>query len=39
LGPGEATPAAAKLVAVSSLFLWFGVLFWGRMLPFIGNAF
>jgi hypothetical protein len=39
LGPGEGAPASAKLVAASSLFLWFGVLFWGRMLPFIGNAF
>ena len=39
LGPGEDAPLAAKLVAASSLFLWFGVLFWGRMLPFIGDAF
>jgi hypothetical protein len=39
LQPDEATPVTAKLVASTSLFLWFGVLFWGRMLPFIGNAF
>jgi hypothetical protein len=39
LGPGDSAPATAKFVAVSSLFLWFGVLYWGRMLPFIGNAF
>lgn len=39
VGAGEDAPWAAKLVAASSLFLWFGVLFWGRMLPFIGNAF
>lgn len=39
LQPGEAAPVSAKLVAASSLFLWFGVLYWGRMLPFIGNAF
>ena len=39
LQPGEAAPLSAKLVAASSLFLWFGVLYWGRMLPFIGNAF
>lgn len=39
LQPDEATPIAAKLVAGTSLFLWFGVLFWGRMLPFIGDAF
>jgi hypothetical protein len=29
----------AKVVAAVSLFLWIGVMFWGRMLPFIGNAF
>lgn len=39
LGPGESAPLAAKLVAGSSLFLWFGVIFWGRMLPFLGNSF
>lgn len=39
LAAGQDTPTSAKLVAASSLFLWFGVLFWGRMLPFIGNAF
>jgi hypothetical protein len=30
---------AAKVVAASSLFLWVGVMYWGRMLPFIGTAF
>jgi hypothetical protein len=39
LQPGDAAPLGAQLVAGSSLFLWFGVIFWGRMLPFIGNAF
>jgi hypothetical protein len=39
LGAGENTPAAAKVVGAVSLFAWFGVLYWGRMLPFIGNAF
>jgi hypothetical protein len=39
LGAGEDAPMAAKLIAGVSLFLWFGVLYWGRMLPFIGNAF
>jgi hypothetical protein len=29
----------AKLAAASSLFLWFGVMFWGRMLPFFSSAF
>lgn len=33
------TPAAAKAVGLVSLVAWFGVLYWGRMLPFIGSAF
>jgi len=39
LGPGDDAPALAKIIAATSLFLWVGVMFWGRMLPFIGNAF
>jgi hypothetical protein len=39
LGPGEDAPLSAKLIAATSLFLWVGVMFWGRMLPFIGDAF
>lgn len=39
LGPGADAPIDAKVVAASSLFLWFGVMYWGRMLPFIGTAF
>lgn len=39
LGPGEDTPAAAKAIGAVSILAWFGVLFWGRMLPFIGNAY
>lgn len=39
LGAGESAPTGAKVVAVMSLLLWFGVMFWGRMLPFIGTAF
>ena len=39
VGAGHDVPAAAKLVAAASLFLWIGVMYWGRMLPFIGNAF
>jgi hypothetical protein len=39
LGPGDDAPASAKIIAGTSLFLWVGVMFWGRMLPFIGNAF
>ena len=33
------TPVAAKAVGFVSLIAWFGVLYWGRMLPFIGSAF
>jgi hypothetical protein len=36
---GADTPIAAKAVGLVSLIAWFGVLFWGRMLPFIGGAF
>jgi len=39
MAEGADTPAAAKLIGALSLFSWFGVLYWGRMLPFIGNAF
>jgi hypothetical protein len=39
LADGADTPIAAKCVGVVSLIAWFGVLYWGRMLPFIGNAF
>jgi hypothetical protein len=39
LGPGDDAPLSAKLIAGSSLFLWVGVMYLGRMLPFIGNAF
>ena len=31
--------ASAKLVAATSLLLWIGVMYWGRMLPFLGDAF
>jgi hypothetical protein len=39
LGAGEEAPPAAKVIAGCSLFLWAGVLYMGRMLPFIGDAF
>jgi len=32
-------PAMSRVLAFGSLFLWVGVMFWGSMLPFIGNAF
>ena len=39
VGPGEDAPITAKFVAASAIFLWLGVLFFGHMLPFLGNAF
>ena len=39
LGAGEDTPRSAKIAGAVSLASWLGVLYWGRMLPFIGNAF
>jgi hypothetical protein len=36
---GHDVPVAAKVAAAASLFFWTGVMYWGRMLPFIGNAF
>ena len=39
LKAGEDAPPQAKVIAVLSLFLWVGVLYLGRMLPFLGNAF
>ena len=39
LGPGRDAGALDKLVAVLALGTWVGVIYWGRMLPFLGNAF
>ena len=39
LGAGDDTPRSAKIAGAVSLVSWLGVLYWGRMLPFIGNAF
>lgn len=36
---GEPMPRAFKVAGGVSLFAWFMVIYWGRMLPFIGNAF
>jgi hypothetical protein len=36
---GDDAPMMAKLMAVSAMVLWVGVMFFGSMLPFIGNAF
>jgi hypothetical protein len=39
LGPNDDVPAGAKAVAIISMSMWIGVMFWGRMLPFLGDAF
>jgi hypothetical protein len=39
LKPGDNAPFMAKAVAVSAIALWLGVLYFGSMLPFIGNSF
>ena len=39
VGPNEDAPRAAKVVAGVSLVSWVSVMFWGRMLPFLGTAF
>ena len=39
LEPGGDTPGAVKLIGVVSLASWLAVLYCGRMLPFLGDAF
>ena len=39
LAEGGDTPIGAKVVGAVSLVSWFGVLYCGRMLPYLGNAF
>jgi uncharacterized membrane protein len=39
LGPKEDAPLTAKIAAASAMLLWLGVLYFGSMLPFIGNSF
>lgn len=39
LSAGADTPVAFKLIGAVSLSSWLMVLYWGRMLPFAGNAF
>ena len=33
LGPGDDAPPLAKFIAAASLFLWVGVIYWGRLIP------
>jgi len=37
--PGADVGVLTKVVAASALVLWVGVMYWGSMLPFIGNSF
>ena len=39
LGSGQDAPLTAKIVAVSAMILWVGVMYFGSMLPFLGNSF
>ncbi len=39
LGPKEDAPFTAKFAAASAVVLWLAVLYFGSMLPFLGNAF
>jgi hypothetical protein len=39
IAPDEPMPTAFKIAGAISLASWFMVLYWGRMLPYIGNAF
>jgi hypothetical protein len=38
LGPNDPTPGLAKAVGVASLVFWFGVLSFGRLLPYLGTG-
>ena len=39
LAPGADAPVRAKVVTTFTLALWIGVVYFGRMMPFIGNSF
>src|ERR1041385_736209 len=39
LAPGDDAPIRAKVVTTFTLALWIGVVYFGRMMPFIGNSF
>jgi hypothetical protein len=32
-------PLTYRAIAIISIVSWFLVIYWGRMLPFVGNAF
>ena len=39
LEPGDDAPMTSKFVAATAMILLFGVMYCGRMLPFLGNSF
>jgi hypothetical protein len=39
VAPGDDAPRSAKVLAASTMVLWIGVIYFGRMLPFMGNSF
>ena len=39
LAPGADAPIRAKVVTTFTVALWIGVVYFGRMMPFIGNSF
>jgi uncharacterized membrane protein len=39
VGAGQRPPLRVKLAGASAILAWAGVMYFGRMLPFIGNAF
>ena len=39
VGAGDRTPLRVKLAGASAILGWAGVMYFGRMLPFLGNSF
>jgi uncharacterized membrane protein len=39
VGAGDDPPATARILAAASIVVWVCVMYFGRMLPFLGNAF
>jgi len=39
LGPEDAAPLPARVIGACSLAAWMGVIFFGRFLPVLGDAF
>jgi len=39
MSAGESPPPLVKILAASQIALWVGVIYFGRMLPYIGDAF